>query len=265
MPQLDEGRVPAADGAAQRGVARRGRSPESPRRRHPARGPRDRRRRAPHRARRAHRGSDAAHAVGRAGDAERRPDARSGGDRRRHAGAAASICRASPSCSRRRWGCASTRAWAARRPTSRCGYSARTSTSWRGWPSRPSASWRGSPGVTDLRAEALTGLPQLQVRREPPGHGARRPGARRRDSRGAGRPGGPGGRAGVERAAALRPGGAAARRSPRQPGRDPHAADRRPRRHQDPARPAGGDLADVRAGLDPARSRAPGASPSKRR
>ena len=88
-----------------------------------------------------------------------------------------------------------------------------------------------STGLTDLRAEALTGLPQLQIAVEPPGGGARRPGARRRDPRRQHRPGRRGGRAGVERAAPVRPGGAPAGRPARQPRRDQDAADRRARRH----------------------------------
>ena len=81
-------RVPAADGAADRGVARGSRSPEPPGRGHPPGGARGRRRRAPDRPSRAHGGPDAAHGVGRAGDAEGRSRARSGRHRGRHARAA---------------------------------------------------------------------------------------------------------------------------------------------------------------------------------
>ena len=101
-------------------------------------------------------------------------DARSRRDRGRHARAARASARASPCCSRRRSACASTKGSAARRPTSRCASSGRTSTSWRVWPSRPSASWAASTGSTDLRAEALTGLPQLQIAVDRAGDGARR-------------------------------------------------------------------------------------------
>ena len=72
-------------------------------------------------------------------------------------------CPASPSCSRRRSACASTRAWAERRRICRSGSSARISTSCRGSPSRPKRLIRGVDGIADLRAEQLTGLPQLQI------------------------------------------------------------------------------------------------------
>ena len=81
------GRLPAADDAAARGVARGGRSPQPPRRGRAARVPRGGGRRAPHRPRRAHRGPDAAHHVGRARRARSRTaraslDGARGGDAR---------------------------------------------------------------------------------------------------------------------------------------------------------------------------------------
>ena len=69
---------------------------------------------APHRPRRAHRGPDAAHGLGRPGGAEAGARAlarRAGGGDARGAGEGA---RRSRCCSPRRWACASTRAWAAR-------------------------------------------------------------------------------------------------------------------------------------------------------
>ena len=76
---------------------------------------RGRGRRAPHRPRRAHRGSDAAHRVGRAGGARSRSGRRSLDELRgRDARARSRTCRASRCCSRRRSACASTRASAAR-------------------------------------------------------------------------------------------------------------------------------------------------------
>ena len=74
-----------------------------------------------------------------------------------------SACQASPCCSRHPWGCVSTRVSAERRQTSPSACSGRTSRSCRSWRSRPSEIMSGVEGLTDLRAEALTGLPQLQI------------------------------------------------------------------------------------------------------
>ena len=70
-------------------------------------------------------------------------------------------------CSRRRSACASTKASAARRPTSRCASSAPISTSWRSWRSRREQSMSGVDGLADLRAEQLTGLAAAADRRRP--------------------------------------------------------------------------------------------------
>ena len=208
------GRVPAADRAAGRSVARRSRSPQPPRRRRPARGARGRRRGAADGTCGADRRSDAAHRVRRA----RRAQGRSitcarGRSRTDMRDAARRHARAWPCCSRRRSGCASTRGWAARRRISRCGSSAPTSTSCRASPSRPSKLMRGIEGIADLRAEQLTGLPQLQiaVNREATARVGLAPGdVIRADQNRAGRRRGV---ADLARAAPLRPRRAAARRS----------------------------------------------------
>ena len=90
--------------------------------------------------RRAHRRPDAAHALGRARRAQagpRRARCDALGDEHARARRAGAGCLGR--CSRRRSACASTRAWAARPPTSRCASSAPISTSWPGWPTRAAA------------------------------------------------------------------------------------------------------------------------------
>ena len=67
MPELDEGALLLQTMLPAGGLARRGRPAEPPRRGRAARLSRGGGRRAPHRPRRAHRGSDAAHPLGRAG------------------------------------------------------------------------------------------------------------------------------------------------------------------------------------------------------
>ena len=182
MPQLDEGAFLMQTLLPAGGVARRGRSPEPSRRGRAARRSRGRGRRAPHRPRRAHRGPDAAHAVRRADRAQARPrprGSRARGRRCARRSRRCPACRASVHDAAR--ACGSTRVSAARRPTSRSASSGPISTSSPRSPSKPSAIMRGVDGLADLRAEQLTGLPQLRDRGRPRRGRARRARPGRRD------------------------------------------------------------------------------------
>ena len=195
-----------------------------------------------------------------------RPDARSRRRSRTTCASGSRTCPASPCCSRRRSACASTKGLG--------GTPADLSVRVFGPDLDELARLaeqaerimaRRRRASTDLRAEALTGLPQLQIAvdREATARVGLAPG----DVIRAVRVGlvGEEGAAGLDRAAALRPGGAAARRPPRQPRRDPDAADRRPRRHARSRsaswRRSRRRSARPRSGARPAG----GASPSRRR
>ena len=58
-----------------------------------------------------------------------------------------------------RWACASTRAWAARRPIWRCGSSAPTWRPWASWPSAPRRSWARSTAWPTCAPSASTACP----------------------------------------------------------------------------------------------------------
>ena len=116
---------------------------------------------------------------------------------------------------------------------------------------------RGVDGIADLRAEQLTGLPQLRIAVDRAA--AARVGLTPGDVIDAVRIGLVGeeasqiwiGQRRFDLVVRLRDD----RRDRRR--RDSHAADRRPRRHAHPARPARADRADVRPGRDPARGGQP--------